>query len=141
MPTPAKTSREALVAIARALIEESGPEALTLSAVAQVAGVKPPSLYKHFADRLALLKAVEIDVLAELEALLRAGAKGRTPRQRLRHMAETYRRFATEHPNRYAVIYSRNAADDPELAAASLSIGASPLTEKEGLVLAASAGG
>lgn len=32
-------------------------------------------------------------------------------------------------------------AVDPELAAASLSIGASPLTEKEGLVLAASAGG
>lgn len=32
-------------------------------------------------------------------------------------------------------------AVDPELAAASLSIGQSPLTEKEGLVLAASAGG
>ena len=32
-------------------------------------------------------------------------------------------------------------AVDPDLAAASLSIGASPLTEKEGLVLAASAGG
>jgi AcrR family transcriptional regulator len=129
LPTPAKTSREALIAIAGGLIDAGGPEALTVSAVAQSAGVKAPSLYKHFADRDALLKAVEIDVLHVLEAALRAGTKGTTPRARLTSMAATYRRFAKEQPYRYEVIYSRNIANDPELAAASL-FAAKPLFEE-----------
>jgi AcrR family transcriptional regulator len=129
VPTPAKTSRAELVSIARGLIEASGAEALTISAVAQGAGVKGPSLYKHFADREALLKAVEIDILDELERALRAGTRGRTARARLRSIADTYRRFANERPHRYEVIYSRNAFDDPEIAAASLHA-AKPLFEE-----------
>lgn len=129
MPTPAKTSRKELVAIARRLVEATGAEALTVSAVAFEAGVRPPSLYKHFADRLALLKAVEIEVLGELEQALRAGTRGATPRERLAAMARAYRAFATEQPLRYGVIYSRNAADDPEIAAACL-MAAKPLFEE-----------
>lgn len=129
MPTPAKTSPREIVTIARGLIDESGVEALTVSAVAQSAGVKPPSLYKHFADRQALLKAVEIDVLDELERVLRAGMRGRTPKQRLRSIAAVYRRFANEHPRRYETIYSRYAFTDPELTAACLKT-AQPLFEE-----------
>jgi AcrR family transcriptional regulator len=129
LPTPAKTSRPELVGIARSLIESGGAEGLTVSAVAQSAGVKAPSLYKHFEDRAALLKAVEIDVLHELEATLRAGTRGDTPQQRLRTMAATYRRFANEQPKRYGVIYSEHAFDDPEIAAACL-FAAKPLFEE-----------
>lgn len=129
MPTPAKTSPKELVAIARRLVETTGAEALTVSAVAQRAGVKAPSLYKHFADRLALLKAVEIEVLGDLERTLRAGTRGETPRQRVAAMAAAYRAFAMEKPLRYGVIYSRNAADDPEIAAACL-FAARPLFEE-----------
>ena len=118
MPTPAKTSPKQLVAIARRLVDSDGAGALTVSAVAGRAGVKAPSLYKHFADRAALLKAVEIDILDELEATLRAGATGTTAGQRLRSMAATYRRFALEQPLRYGLIYSRHAFEDPEIAAA-----------------------
>ena len=119
MPTPAKTSRPALIGAARALIEESGVEALTLGGVARAAGVKAPSLYKHFADRATLLKAVEIGVINDLEAVLRAATKGKTARQQLHSMSLAYRRFAIEHANGYALIFSRNAFDDAELAQAS----------------------
>lgn len=129
MPTPAKTSTVELVAIARALVERGGADALTVSAVAQRAGVKSPSLYKHFTDRSALLKAVEIAVLHELEGVLRRETKGRTPAARLRSMADVYRRFALEKPHRYELIYSRNAFDDPEIAAACL-FSAKPLFEE-----------
>lgn len=128
MPTPAKTSPAELVSIALGLVETGGAAALTVSAVAQAAGVKGPSIYKHFADRLALLKAVELVVLEELEQILRAETTGRTPKQRLRSMANVYRRFAKAQPHRYEVIYSRNLADDPELAAACLQ-SAMPLFE------------
>ena len=129
MPTPAKTSLDQLVAIARTLVDQGGADALTVSAVAQSAGVKAPSLYKHFADRAALLKAVEIAVLHELEGVLRRETKGKTPAARLRSMARVYRRFALEKPHRYEVIYSRNAFDDPEIAAACL-FSAKPLFEE-----------
>lgn len=129
MPTPAKTSLDALVVIARRLVESGGADALTVSAVAQMAGVKPPSLYKHFADRAALLKAVEIAVLYELEDVLRKGTKGRTPVERLRAMARTYRRFALAHPKRYGVIYSEHAFDDAEIAEACY-FAAKPLFEE-----------
>jgi len=129
LPTPAKTSPDALIGIARTLVERDGPEAMTLSAVALSAGVKAPSLYKHFADRAALLKAVEISVLHDLEAALRRGTTGRAARQRLRAMASAYRRFAHAQPNRYAAIYTRNAADDPEIGAA-CRFAATPLLEE-----------
>ena len=44
-------------------------------------------------------------------------------------MAGTYRRFALERPRRYEVIYSRNAFDDPEIAAACL-FAAKPLFDE-----------
>jgi AcrR family transcriptional regulator len=120
LPTPAKTSRTELVGIARWLVERDGADAVTLSAVATLAGVKAPSLYKHFADRAALMKAVEIEVLLELEAALRMGISGRTPRQRLASMARAYRTFAVSQPHRYAIVFTGNAASDPEIAAACL---------------------
>ena len=129
MPTPPKTSRDALATIARGLVEASGPDALTLGAVAQAAGIKPPSLYKHFADRAALLKVVEIAILHELEAYLRREMAGDTPHSRLKAMAHAYRRFGNEAPNRYRVIYSGNAFIDPEIRAACL-FSAQPLFEE-----------
>jgi AcrR family transcriptional regulator len=129
MPTPAKTSRPALVAIARRLVDVSGPDALTVSAIAQSAGVKAPSLYKHFADRAAVLKEVEIGILHELEATLRSEMAGKTPKQRLVSLAEAYRRFGKVAPNRYRVIYSGNAFTDPEIREACL-FSAQPLFEQ-----------
>lgn len=129
MPTPAKTSPAELAAIALTLVEASGPEALTMGAVAQSAGVKAPSLYKHFADRAAILKVVEIAILRELEAYLRREMQGATPKARLLAMAAAYRRFGLTTPNRYKAIYSGNAFTDPDIRAACL-FSAQPLFEE-----------
>ena len=61
--------------------------------------------------------------------MLRKGTKGTTPRERLTAMAATYRRFASRNPRLYEMIYSRNAANDPELAAA-CGFAAKPLFEE-----------
>jgi AcrR family transcriptional regulator len=129
LPTPAKTSPAQLATIARTLVEASGPDALTMGAVAQSAGIKPPSLYKHFTDRAALLKVVEINVLHELEAYLRHETVGADRKSRLKAMARAYRRFGTDAPNRYKVIYSGNAFIDPEIREACL-FSALPLFEE-----------
>lgn len=129
MPTPAKTSLAELVGIARGLVEATGPDALTLGALAARAGIKPPSLYKHFADRAAVLKAVEIEVLYELEAWLRQETRGNGPKTRLIAMARAYRAWGKAKPNRYRTIYSGNAFNDPEIRAACLH-SAQPLFEE-----------
>ncbi len=129
MPTPAKTSAAELLSIARGLVEETGPDALTLGALAGKAGIKAPSLYKHYADRSAVLKAVEISLLHELEAALRTAATGDTPKARMKAMAHAYRAWGKAKPNRYRVIYSGNAFLDPEIRAACL-FAAQPLFEE-----------
>lgn len=129
MPTPAKTSPAQLASIARTLVDASGPDALTMGAVAQSAGIKPPSLYKHFADRAAILKVVEIEILNELEGYLRRETQGATPKVRLVAMATAYRRFGRTAPNRYKAIYSGNAFNDPDIRAACL-FSAQPLFEE-----------
>lgn len=129
MPTPAKTSRAELIGIARGLVEATGPEALTLGALATQAGIKAPSLYKHFADRAAVLKAVEIEVLHDLERWLRQETRGATAKARLVAMANAYRAWGKQKPNRYRTIYSGEAFNDSEIRAACLH-SAQPLFEE-----------
>jgi hypothetical protein len=80
-------------------------------------------------DRQELLKAVEIDVLRELERVLRSGTRGTASRTRLRSMAAAYRRFANERRRSYELIYSRHAFADPDIAAATR-FAAGPLFEE-----------
>jgi AcrR family transcriptional regulator len=129
LPTPAKTSRDELVGIALSLIEAGGADAATISAVAAAACVKGPSLYKHFTDRDALLRAAEIAVLHELEAMLRRHTKGSVARERLWSMAHAYRRWGKRHPHRYSMIYNSDISKDDELVAA-CRFAATPLFEE-----------
>ncbi|MDX6207750.1 MAG: hypothetical protein QOE24_141, partial [Frankiales bacterium] len=52
--------------MALVIVDEHGLEALTLAAVAQRAGVAPPSLYKHVRSLDALLQKVSAVATAEL---------------------------------------------------------------------------
>ena len=60
----AQRSRAALLTAARELMAERGPEALTVVAVAQRAGLNRSTTYQHFKSREQLLRAVE-DAFAE----------------------------------------------------------------------------
>lgn len=57
MRADARRNREHLLATAKAVIAEQGPEA-SLNEIARQAGVGPGTLYRHFPTRQALLAAV-----------------------------------------------------------------------------------
>ena len=116
MPTPPKTSPKELVEIGIALATEGGVDAVTIAAVAKGAGIKGPSIYKHFADRAALLNAIETAVLTELEHIVRQ-VKGRTPRTRMIAMAHAYRAYWHDVPRCYSVLFRMETVGDPALAA------------------------
>lgn len=90
--------------VARALLAEESADALTMGRLARRLGIKPPSLYKHFADRTAietLLVAEGFEATArELEA---AGPS-------LAQLGAAYRASALAQPELYRLMTDRPLA-------------------------------
>jgi AcrR family transcriptional regulator len=110
--------QEDIVRAARALLEETGrDDAVTLRAVARVAGITAPSIYAHFADRDEILKAVVERGFAELAATLRPAVGGRRrPVPALLAVCRAYLDFADAHPDLYRVLFQRQhtSAAEPD---------------------------
>jgi AcrR family transcriptional regulator len=104
-PANARTSNEAIVEAARALLETGGPDAVTMQAVADAVGVRAPSLYKRVADRSALLTAVADDVAADLARAVAPPPRIKDPARSLRQMATRYRAFAHRWPQSYLLLF------------------------------------
>lgn len=95
MPTPEKTSRSAIVAAGRDILESAGQDGLTMQSIAKRVGVRAPSLYKHVRDRAALLVAVGEATIDEL--IVRIDATDGS----LEAVVRTYRGFAKERPEAF----------------------------------------
>ncbi|MTE11378.1 TetR/AcrR family transcriptional regulator [Nocardia aurantiaca] len=102
-PTATLTGRQRqIAAAARALLDEQGPEALTMRNVAAALGIKAPSLYKHVPDKTALETLVVAQGFAELAEALEAAAP-----QGLPGVAEAYRDYGLSHPHVYRLMNYR----------------------------------
>jgi AcrR family transcriptional regulator len=99
----------------RALLEEAlrtihtdGVEQLTLRAVGRTLGVSRTALYRHFADKQALLAAVGREGFRRLRlALTDAWQQHGRGREGFEAMGLAYVRFAVEHPSYYRVMFGR----------------------------------
>lgn len=97
----------ALEEAAITLLEERGPEGLTLREVAAAVGVTHAAAYRHFEDKTALLAAVAEQGFRAL-ALALAAAVAREHGDavaRLRAFGEAYVAFALDHPAQYGVMF------------------------------------
>lgn len=98
----------ALTDVAGELLEKDGPEAVTLRTVARRIGVSPAAVYRHFADKNALLAAVAAEGFAQLAEAFRASladAAGQDALARLRALGLAYLRFAGDHPRLYRLLF------------------------------------
>ncbi len=106
MPTPDRTSLPAIVAAARAIVEDKGTAGLTMQSVAERVGVRAPSLYKRVENRDALVRLVVESMLGELgEALAAASGPADDPRAALAAIARAFRAFALRSPVSYAMVF------------------------------------
>jgi AcrR family transcriptional regulator len=105
MPAVARTSRDAIVDEARAILERDGLDGLTMRAVADAVGVRAPSLYKHVADRGDLVRLVMDATVLELGQRLR-GVPEVAPEARLRWFAGELRAFAHTRPAAFGLLFA-----------------------------------
>lgn len=111
--TPATVTRLALEEL-----DASGPQALTLKAVAARAGVATPSLYKHVQSLEHLKDLMTVSVLEDAAAQIGGAVMGRSGVDALEAFLLAYRAFAGARPHRWALMEHPNPAD-PAVAAAS----------------------
>lgn len=97
-------SEAAVVSAALEVVDESGPRALTLGAVARRCGVATPSLYKHVNGLDRLRSLVGTRVLDELTERGTQAVIGRSGADAVASLMIAYREYALDHPNRYAAL-------------------------------------
>jgi len=97
VPTPDRTSLDAIVAAASDLLEHTGLTGVTMQAVAQVVGVRAPSLYKRVPSRERLIQLVAEATISQLASRLDA-AVGPAD------LAGTLRAFGHERPAAFQLI-------------------------------------
>jgi AcrR family transcriptional regulator len=111
MPTPARTSLEAIIRAARGVLEAEGLDGLTMQRVADAVGVRGPSLYKRVRDRTDLIRLSVDDAARELTVALDDAADADDPRVNLRALADTLRRFAHAYPTSFGLLFAPTRGD------------------------------
>jgi len=112
----AALSTDAVVDLALHLVDDEGPAALTLAAVASCAGVATPSLYKHIRSLAELRALLSVRIADQLTERIRAAVLGRSADEAIRALMLAWRGYVLEHPHRYATV--SQAAEPPAAQAA-----------------------
>jgi AcrR family transcriptional regulator len=95
--------REALIKAGLRAVAEDGPDGFSLRGVATRAGVTPPAVYRHFADKDELLAAIAVECANRLAETINdavARTKGDSL-ARFRQVGIAYVQFAVAHPEHF----------------------------------------
>jgi AcrR family transcriptional regulator len=93
-------SKDRIFAAAKTVLEREGVSGLSMRRIAQESGMSPMSLYRHFADKDALLNALMNDGLDGWEARVRSIA-AKAPMAWLERLMEEFMAYAFEEPHRF----------------------------------------
>jgi len=112
-------TQAAVVSAAAAVADAEGLAAVTLAKVAAQLGVKSPSLYAHVDGLPGLRRQLAGRGAREVADASQAAAAGRSGRDALEAVANTWRAYARAHPGIYAAAQVVTDLEAPEAAAAS----------------------
>ena len=102
--------REMAIAAAAKHVETEGFQSLTARKVASSIGYTVGTLYhvfRNFDDLIIHLNAQTIDEMAAL--IQRNTRRKRNPENRIRAMADIYVKYATDHPDRWRLVFEHQA--------------------------------
>jgi AcrR family transcriptional regulator len=97
---------EILDAAERMLLETGSQDAVSIRAVADAVGVTPPSIYRHFADKVALIFEVCARHFTALEAYVGKECEGiDDPVDKLAALGRAYITFGVANPEPYRIMF------------------------------------
>jgi len=103
---------DSVIADAARLLDELGPNAFTLAAVAESLGVRIPSLYKHIDGMPDLQRGITVAAKREFSAAIATAAVGKSREDAMTAIAHAYRAWALAHPGQYPLTVRAPAAGD-----------------------------
>lgn len=118
-------STTAVIERAAQLLDDHGPESLSLANVAASFGVRIPSLYKHVDGVRGVQRGIMLSAKAKLTTVLEQAAVGRSRDDAIRGVAVAYRDWALQHPGQYPLTVRApepDDADDVAVSAASVAV-------------------
>ncbi len=106
------STKDRILDAARDLFVERGEAAVTMRAVAGLAGVSTMAAYRHFPNREALLLAVMEHGHDKFLAAMSRALSAAVPLQRLTASGDAYLEFALANPRDYELMFLRPAQVD-----------------------------
>ncbi len=112
MPYPSQITQEKIVEKAREMVEAEGVEQLSLHKLAAALGVKAPSLYRYFARKTDLLRAVNLQTAQRMvKAMEQAMSSESDSYARFLAMAHACRTFGYTYPMTYRLAFTNTNPD------------------------------
>ena len=111
-------SLDMIVDAAGRLLDEQGPEAMTLTRVADLLGVTQPALYRHVEGLAGLWRALGLSTRELLADRLARASVGRTGPDAVAAVAKEWRAFGHQYPGRYRSADRYAVSGDSQLEAA-----------------------
>jgi len=109
MSSPPTADR--ILQAARALFERDGAAAVSMRRVADVVGITPMAIYRHFPNREALLKRISDDSFQEIAHHWSARNEGGDVLARLLAIQRIYLDYALAHPHLFDHAFSTRRED------------------------------
>lgn len=104
-----ESTKTRLFQAARALFDEEGEAGLSMRRIAAAVGITPMAIYKHYADKDALLNALMLDGFVAWEARVARIAE-HDPTAWLRALGAAFLDFALTEPRRYEAAFLLRAS-------------------------------
>jgi AcrR family transcriptional regulator len=103
---PRLTTPEKILRAAHKLFEQGGPDAVSMRRVADVVGITPMAIYRHFPNREALLKKISDDSFNTVAQEWTQHSADPDIMRRLYKSQENYLDYALEHPHLFDHAFS-----------------------------------
>lgn len=104
---PASPTAARIATAARRLLDEEGADAVTMRRVADAVGITAMALYRHYADRAALLNVLANEGFDELASQLSAARLSGDIEKRLMKVLDVYLDHALQNPRLFELMFLR----------------------------------
>jgi AcrR family transcriptional regulator len=104
-------TKERIFRASRDLLRQKGIVGFSMRGVAERVGVSATALYRHFADKDALLATLLDEGFSTFSSYLMRALAEKTPLERLRGAGYAYFDFARDHPRDYALMFMTPCQD------------------------------